>query len=133
MPTWSPSLSVGVDWIDDQHKELFDRINKLLDAMRSGQGDKEIAPIIKFLEEYVRNHFREEEKIMTKYKHPKLDAHKEQHISFNEKFKEMQKLYKEQGSSTKIVLEIQKMMNEWWVNHINRVDKALGAFLKDKV
>ncbi len=29
---WTMGLSTGVDEIDDQHKELFKRINRLLDA-----------------------------------------------------------------------------------------------------
>ncbi|MHB1162771.1 MAG: hypothetical protein ACYC3V_20925 [Chloroflexota bacterium] len=29
---WTPDLSVGVTLIDDQHKELFKRVNQLLEA-----------------------------------------------------------------------------------------------------
>jgi hemerythrin len=34
---WTEDLSVGVETIDNQHKELFSRINSLADAIRLGK------------------------------------------------------------------------------------------------
>lgn len=35
---WDSKLAVGVDKIDNQHKELFNRMNSLMDAMKEGKG-----------------------------------------------------------------------------------------------
>lgn len=32
---WTQNLSVGVEEIDDQHKELIDRVNKFYAAMKT--------------------------------------------------------------------------------------------------
>ena len=34
---WTEDLTVGVEAIDNQHKELFSRINSLADAIRQGK------------------------------------------------------------------------------------------------
>ncbi|MDP3176271.1 MAG: methyl-accepting chemotaxis protein, partial [Spirochaetaceae bacterium] len=73
---WSDMLSVGVDAMDDQHKELFSRINKLLRAMLAeGQGG-DASGLVAFIGEYVEHHFSDEEKFMRELGYPKFEAHK---------------------------------------------------------
>lgn len=67
---WTPDLATKVDEIDSQHRELFKRINDLLDACNQGRGKEEVQKVIRFLEEYVATHFGEEEKYMEKYNYP---------------------------------------------------------------
>ena len=62
---WTEDLATGVPEIDAQHKELFSRINRLLEACNQGQGRAEVGKTLAFLEEYVLIHFSTEEKIMT--------------------------------------------------------------------
>lgn len=53
---WDNSFSVGEKNIDNQHKELFYRLNKLLEAMKQGKGKSEVINTLDFLEEYVIRH-----------------------------------------------------------------------------
>lgn len=39
---WTDELATGVNKIDNQHKELFKRINNLLDACNQGKGKDEV-------------------------------------------------------------------------------------------
>ena len=50
---WTADLATGVDEIDNQHKELFQRINNLLEACNHGKGKEEVKKVISFLEDYV--------------------------------------------------------------------------------
>ena len=61
---WTQDLSVGVNKIDEQHKELFSRINNLLTAIKQHRCKDEIDNTIAFLEDYARTHFSYEEKQM---------------------------------------------------------------------
>lgn len=61
---WTQDLSTGSDEIDNQHKELFRRINSLLDACNQGKGREEIGKTVQFLEDYVITHFSAEEEYM---------------------------------------------------------------------
>ena len=79
---WKENLSVGVNEIDNQHKELFNRINNLLDACTRGKGSEEIKRTLNFLSDYVISHFGTEENLMVRYNYPDYTSHKEKHEKF---------------------------------------------------
>ncbi len=79
---WKDDLSVGIDWIDRQHQELFKRINSFLEGMQKGKGKEELEELMDFLANYVQEHFQTEERYMQKYNYPGLSEHKKQHQSF---------------------------------------------------
>ena len=54
-------LETGNATIDREHRELFDAVNKLMDACGSGKGRASLEPTMKFLLEYVNKHFSHEE------------------------------------------------------------------------
>ncbi len=61
---WTEKLATGISTIDSQHKELFRRINNLVTAIKERRCKTEIDGTIKFLDDYARVHFSEEEKHM---------------------------------------------------------------------
>ncbi len=130
---WTPSLSVGVDSIDNQHKELFKRVNQLLEATSQGKGKDEIGKVVQFLSEYVITHFGSEEKAMVQHGYGGIATHKSEHLAFLKDFGELTKGYETGGPSTSMVLGIQRRVVDWLINHIGKSDKAFGAFLKAKV
>jgi hemerythrin len=81
MMNWNDNLAVGVNSIDNQHKELFSKINDLLVAMKSGNGNNEIFKMLNFLENYVTKHFNDEESIQRKNNYPGYNIQHEQHES----------------------------------------------------
>ena len=76
---WKDDLATGVETIDEQHKELFARIEKLLDACNQGKGKAEVANTVDFLAEYIEIHFRDEEQIQKNSGFPEFEAHKALH------------------------------------------------------
>lgn len=67
---WDPSLSVGVKQIDEQHQELFRRVNELVDAMHRGRSQAQLGEMLSFLSVYVVQHFGAEEKLMSERWYP---------------------------------------------------------------
>ena len=135
---WTPDLSVGVDIIDDQHKELFDKINMLVAAIKSHTCKYKIGDVMHFLEDYVVFHFGEEEKFMRRFDYPDYRAHRQQHDQFWENLQQIKKqLPKIEGGkkpgSYDISVETNQLVVDWILEHIARIDKKLGAYLKDKV
>jgi hemerythrin len=53
---WRTSYEIGIKKIDLQHKELFDKINDLLEACNAQKGKQEVFNTIKYLGEYVETH-----------------------------------------------------------------------------
>src|SRR5512146_188324 len=79
---WSEKLSVGIKTIDSQHKELFKRINNLVRAIKEHRCRAEIDGTLKFLDDYARVHFTEEERHMREAGYPGLDEQREQHKKY---------------------------------------------------
>jgi hemerythrin len=128
---WTDDLATGVTKIDDQHKELFSRINRLLDACNQGRGKKEIDGVLRFLEDYVETHFSEEEKYMMQYGFPGYAGHKSQHLEFIEKFSEIKRKLDAEGPGLLVVVTTNQLLVDWLKTHIRKLDRELGAFLKE--
>lgn len=138
MINWTEELSVGVDLIDNQHKELFNRINDLITAIKSKTCKYKIGDVIKFLEDYVVSHFGEEEAYMKKFSYPHYDQHKAQHEIFIANFaalkEELIKLQSRSGfGSYDLSVQTNQVCVDWILEHISTVDKKLGAFLKERL
>jgi hemerythrin len=129
---WTEDLSTGSAAIDDQHKELFKRIDALLEACRQGKGKAEVSKVIQFLDEYVVTHFSAEEKYMEAHHYPELARHKALHLEFIENFGDLKRELEEEGPGVHLVVKTNQMVVQWLLHHIRKVDRALGAFLKAK-
>ena len=135
---WTEDLAVGIAKIDDQHKELFEKINDLVAAVKQSVCKYKIGDVIRFLEDYVVFHFGEEEKYMQQFGYPGYQAHKAEHEKFIANFNELKKeLPKLEGGrkpgSYDLSVETNQVVVDWILDHIVKVDKHLGEFLKDKV
>jgi len=127
---WDENMKVGVKKIDDQHKELFEYTNALMNAIRERKDQNEVEKVISFLNDYVINHFREEEEIMREYNYPFLSFQKEQHKKFIKYFKEVKDELKEiRKSRTYLRFRIQLLVVDWLVNHTYKEDRHFGRFL----
>jgi hemerythrin len=129
---WNDSLATGNSQIDTQHQELFNRLNGLIDSMKQGKGKDVLADVFKFVDHYLTLHFGTEERMMKAYNYPGYNEHIKQHELFTVKFKELKERLDKEGVTSTIVIEAQPLLVDWWYNHINKVDKILGAFLKEK-
>lgn len=127
---WNEDLAVGIEDIDDQHKELFNRFNKLLDACSSGSGKAEIGSTLLFLDEYVQVHFRDEEKLQVAHAFPDYPAHHEQHRIFVDKLESFKTEMLTTGATLSLTIATNTLLIDWLVNHISRMDRKLGEFLK---
>lgn len=128
---WRKTLETGVEWQDKQHKELFERINRLMDAMLARKGKEEIVNLVKFLDNYVVTHFGAEDQAMTKLQYSGRASHTAEHKNFKEQVAGIKKAI-EAGISLAIVIETQHSAVDWLTNHIGVVDKELGRFILEK-
>lgn len=129
---WDDSLLTGVENIDTQHKELFKCLDKFISAMREGKGKEEIESALNFLEEYVIKHFEDEEEIQRKYGYPKLKEQISQHEYFKHELKQLRFAFDKTGESVILALNVQNKITDWVKNHIIKLDKDLGEYIKSK-
>ena len=115
---WEPSFSVGIAVIDDQHKRIIAYINEL--GTISIYHDKEkVRTVLLALLDYTVSHLAFEERLMQEAGYPKLEAHKQIHLSFIKRIHFFQERYENGEDITKqLMMELQM----WLINHIQNDD-----------
>ncbi|NLW03288.1 MAG: hemerythrin family protein [Clostridiaceae bacterium] len=127
---WTPNLSVGVEHIDNQHKIWFEKANALFEAGREKRARDYIETMLNFLDEYTKQHFRDEEAYMQKINYPELDAQKRAHAGFVEKLAKLKSEYEKSGGNILVILNANKMVIDWLTNHITSMDKKIGDYVR---
>jgi hemerythrin len=129
MIQWGKSMETGNQTIDGQHRELVDKVNGLLEAMKQGRGKEVIGDVLVFLGSYAVSHFNEEEKLMARSNYPEREAHRKIHEAFKTDFGRLVQDYDASPASSALTIEVQRRVGDWLRNHILDVDKKLGAHL----
>ena len=128
---WTPDLSVGVMMIDEQHKELFRRINSFRESVRNGSGKDKVLEVVKYLESYVITHFKDEEDLQIRYCYPGFIPHKKLHMEFVQTVKRI-RADVEKGVTLATQSMVSITLSTWLMMHINKEDKALGEYIRSK-
>jgi len=93
---------------------------------------RDLVKVLDYLEDYVNNHFGLEEIYMRRLSYPGFPAHKGAHVAFINDFYDLRDEYDDKGATTELADKMGRYMGDWLVNHIGKIDKALGAFLQEK-
>jgi hemerythrin len=125
--TWNDSYSVKVTLCDQQHKNLFDIINRLADAMRMGRGDEVVSKTVGELLQYTRTHFQQEEALLKKANYPELASHQGAHMKFVADVEALLKQTRAGRAANSI--QVLNLLRDWLVNHIQKTDKAYSDCL----
>jgi hemerythrin len=125
---WNETLIVGMAQIDLQHQELFARINRLMECAEDGKLE-ETRQTINFLQDYVIFHFGDEEQAMASHGYPQATMHKNQHQEFREQFAALKEKLARGDRDASVVAQTKAWLVDWWIDHINIVDREMAAFL----
>ncbi len=123
---WTDEFSIGIDEMDEQHKELVDLLNQLHTAIREHHGSVTSRQILDKLADYTRTHFAVEESLMRVSKYPNLIAHKEMHADLISQVRALQQ--KLDTGESAITFELLHFLKVWLMRHINETDKHFGAY-----
>ena len=127
---WDPALVMGVAEIDRQHKEIFFRLDALLQAIRGGSSREEVGRTLAFLREYVATHFKAEEDLMSEAAFPGMTAHRAEHEHFARDLTLLAKEHARDGASPSLILRVNNRVSEWLSEHIHRADRELAGYLR---
>lgn len=118
---WDDKYSVGVQSIDNQHKEIFDILSKLLNAMKMGQGNDVTTQIILELDRYAVIHFQKEEFFFKRFNYQGSAEHIIEHQDFTKKVAILKPDLKS-GKMT-VSFELLNFLKDWIDHHILVIDK----------
>lgn len=125
---WTDVMSVGVASMDHQHKQLFQLINQLYEAMQAGKGDQLIQDILMKLSGYTRTHFAAEEEILRKIRYPGLNSQIALHKAFVDKVGQMIRDVK--GGKKIATVSLATFLKDWLVTHIQKEDRQYGLYIQ---
>lgn len=127
---WEDRYSTGIQSIDNQHKEIFQYLNSLLNAMKSGHADKVIYQIVNDMERYSVVHFQKEEFFFQRFNYSGTKEHIEQHQFFIQKVAKLKSDLK--SGNISLSIELLNFLKDWIENHIIVLDKAYSeCFLQN--
>lgn len=124
------SLVTGNELIDGQHKELIDKINKLVACCEQGGGKLEAIKMLDYLSDYTDFHFGAEEKLQEEVSYPGLAEHKKQHAAFVQAVAELHEMLEEEEGPTEAFVEaVNKNVIDWLYKHIKGFDCSVASYI----
>lgn len=131
MLEWHERYEVGVESIDNAHREIFRVINRLHKMVRTGGNTQwAAAEAIKYLRNYVVKHFEDEEAFMRSIDFRDYAAHKAIHDGMRERI--VPRLYsrlEERKYAEDAVHQCLDICGKWMSRHILGHDRELLKYL----
>lgn len=121
---WDESMSVSVNEIDDQHKELISLINHAYEAIQK-HDEHMMTELIDDMRAYANMHFSFEEKLMKAHNYPELEHHKFKHAKFKQ---EVDSFKKNQFQKTNLS-QIFVFLSRWLTTHIMDEDMKYVSYI----
>ena len=122
--TFSNAHLVGVQEIDDQHRQLVQMVNHINQSIVKRFEASLIESAFQELLDFTRLHFATEHRLMLKHGYTESTAHLHEHAQLLHKLGDLA-AQTDQGNDLLILHTIK----DWLMSHIQHADKPLGAFL----
>lgn len=129
--TWTPALSIGHEEIDQQHIELFGLFDAFIEGSVRGEAKETLIVLHERLKEYTEVHFHAEETYMQQVNYPKFPQHKRAHDIFRNRLAEIRQQIDAQGPTLMALVETNKALVSWLVNHVKESDQLFGHFISE--
>lgn len=126
----TPDLVTGVPAIDEQHGELLDLANEVVNATSDGLPLEFFDLAATFLAGYVAYHFAAEETVMTDLDYPQRWEHFDYHRRLQREVAAHVAERRVNRSCEACKGEVAQFLEDWVVHHIRVVDRELAEFLR---
>ena len=126
-PVWfkiEDSHLVGVDEIDEQHRNLVYMVNRLNDALERDDSSETILLMFDELQVATKHHFDTESRYMANCDYPERDAHEAEHAQLLNQLQH----FKAQFNEGRELLVLQSI-KDWLLGHITYSDKKMATYL----
>jgi hemerythrin len=133
---WRDKYELGVPVIDDQHKELFKRVESFLQVLRSADPWEEKTPKIdetlEFMKKYVVEHFHDEEEYQRSIGYPGYEGHKQIHNDMVDYVQEVSRQYEQSNNNEQLMQQLGGRLLAWLINHVAAEDQRIANYAKKK-
>jgi len=126
---WTDKNMVGIAEVDEQHKELFEMLNRLHASVTGGQERSVLHSVLDNLIEYTVYHFNTEEVLFDACEYPLAQEHKKEHDRLTAQALDLQRELRE-GSAT-ISFEVLEFLHDWLMDHTSGLDMEFAQYLRE--
>lgn len=127
--TWSNDYILGVDIIDQQHRQLFAYFEQVDQAI-SEQNSSNITIIVNGLVNYAISHNTFEESLMEKANYPLLSAHHKIHETFKERATKYLDRLQAGEDPFKVAEQVKIYIGLWLISHVKQEDRDYVPYVK---
>jgi len=122
--SWDPSLSIGIDVIDNQHRRIVEYLNEL-DAANVTRDRNKVSHVLTGLIDYTKTHFTFEESLLEKSGYPLSDSHRRVHETFVSHINTYRERH-DRGED--ITRQLMSELRIWLTNHIKKDDADYAPY-----
>lgn len=126
-PWIEDEYTVGIPRFDRAHQRLAARINDLHEAMVVRRDRTLSMAVFAKLIQETRNHFVDEESILTQFNFPDTETHFAEHSDLIQEATEFLRHYESGNLSALVLLN---SLKGWLINHIKNSDRKYTSFLR---
>jgi hemerythrin len=129
---WSDEYLIGIDKIDEQHKEFFAKVHRVYEACLESEGENVVQETLDFLKNYAIEHFRSEEAFMREYEYPDVEEHSKLHAEFLDEYTKLSDEFSDLGTSQVLADNIVDTVQNWLIEHIADADRYYATHVKSR-
>lgn len=129
--SWTEDLAIGVDQIDNDHKDLLQFYNELAHAVESKAVWEDINDRMSFVCYYCIAHFGREEDLMDEIDYPDIAEHIQSHNALQAEFSHLFEIY----SASRAIQDAERIVGfigTWLTRHILQEDVAIGVHYRSR-
>jgi len=127
---WNDQLSVSVEALDADHKQLIEIVNELYDRILDNSTRDLLDGTFERLAKYTQIHFAHEEEFFELTHYPDTDSHRRKHEEMTSWVLETQRKLKS-GELPAPPMQVALYLKQWLLHHIIGTDNKYKAHLNE--
>ena len=122
---WSDSLALGLDVMDETHREFI-----VLLSLVDQAGDTDLLPAWRQVVEHTQDHFDREDQWMRSTRFSSSNCHSMQHKVVLQTMREVASRVQLSGDLA-MLRDMSQQLGQWFLNHAQSMDAALALHLRN--
>ncbi len=120
---WKPEYSVGIESMDDEHREMIELINLVYEELGDSPDNDQIDSFLGDIFSSISMHFALEERIMRNTNYYEYPAHKADHEKLLDEIRDLMDSFADDPEAGARVL--QENLSTWFSEHFSSFDARL--------
>ncbi len=126
---WKSDFCTGIEEMDKHHKLFFNYLKELEETVGGNKSREVIDRGIKQVENYIKYHFAEEEKLLKVTGNPDYAYQKSQHDFFVSQISELKDGFSKGDQTVPVSTFV--FLRDWFLHHILETDKKYGSYRQE--